>query len=145
MKYIEIERYCGNCDGDTQWCVESQEHKRDSAGDIETCLYCGWWGWSGDDDIQEPWDEEDALGRADNLKKLLELKTKPLLTKNSGEIPEAENDMNETCFTCIHCDVCEIKRDFMKLALSHEEIGKMYPTALACLLGENCNQYKKLK
>ena len=63
----------------------------------------------------------------------------------STGIPEVEDDVEETCFTCIHCDVCEIKRDFMKLALSHEEVGFMYPTELAGLLGSNCTQYKKLK
>lgn len=41
-KYID-ERYCEKCGEYTEHEVRDAEHERDSSGDYEECLICGWW------------------------------------------------------------------------------------------------------
>lgn len=47
------ERYCDHCEADTQQrCIDSG-HERDSSGDYQECLVCGWHRW-GFGDWQPP-------------------------------------------------------------------------------------------
>jgi len=49
-KDYKDERYCDNCDKDTQHTCRDSEHERDSSGDYQECLECGWYalGFTGE-------------------------------------------------------------------------------------------------
>lgn len=37
------ERHCDHCQADTPHKCQDSNHERDSTGDQQTCLVCGWW------------------------------------------------------------------------------------------------------
>ena len=40
--YITNNNYCGHCEKDTPQEVHESGHERDSSGDWQVCLECGW-------------------------------------------------------------------------------------------------------
>lgn len=42
-EYYEDDRYCTNCDDYTAHKCKDSNHERDSSGDYQECIVCGWY------------------------------------------------------------------------------------------------------
>ena len=86
MSKFEDTKYCDNCNKETNHEIYSSDHERDSSGDTETCLVCGYYKTGYSDELYKPVTTSELDGA------LIELSNKATDMYNKSYYCTDEND-----------------------------------------------------